>query len=256
MSEVKTLIEKTINPPGITKKNRRALFSTISDVADIVRTDALKAFNAHFPYLADEAKLEEHGEALLVPHLLYDTPEEYRDRVSTASFFLMRSGERAYILEQLTTHFGDRYVLSDEFLNVYVKILDLSDTDRPWVYSFLDGLLNPNILFTVAGWFRISEYILLADMQRISCLNSFRDLFSQSCMHNGEYRHDGSINHGDVPRETAKDEMSDTYLTLTGMADAVESGDVFCMGYRFHHFRDGRYRHDGMIYHNGMVLIP
>jgi hypothetical protein len=42
------------------RKNRTAFFTTISDVADIVRTDALKAFNAHFPYLADSAKLEEH----------------------------------------------------------------------------------------------------------------------------------------------------------------------------------------------------
>jgi hypothetical protein len=48
----------------------------------------------------------------------------------TASFFLTRSGERAYILEQLNAHFGDRYTVSDEFLDVYVKVRDLADTDR------------------------------------------------------------------------------------------------------------------------------
>jgi hypothetical protein len=123
-------IEKTINPPGIANKNRLALFSTIGGIADTVRADALKAFNAHFPYLADGAKLEEHGAALLVPRLLDDTEKEYRDRVSTASFFLTRSGERAYILEQLNAHFGGRYTVIDEFLEVYVKVRDLADTDR------------------------------------------------------------------------------------------------------------------------------
>jgi hypothetical protein len=54
-------IEETINPPGIANKNRLALFSTIGGIADTVRADALKAFNARFPYLADGAKLEEHG---------------------------------------------------------------------------------------------------------------------------------------------------------------------------------------------------
>jgi hypothetical protein len=102
MSEARTLIEKTINPPGITKKNRASIFSTISDVADIVRADALKAFNAHFPYLADSAKLEEHGNALLIPRLPDDNEKEYRDRVATASFFLVQHNSPEYIPDPIT----------------------------------------------------------------------------------------------------------------------------------------------------------
>jgi hypothetical protein len=49
MNEIKDLIEKAINPPGILKKNRGALFLTIKDIAEIVRRDALAAFNARFP---------------------------------------------------------------------------------------------------------------------------------------------------------------------------------------------------------------
>jgi hypothetical protein len=99
-------IKQTVNPPGINKPNRLALFSAIGDTAEKVRADALKAFNAHFLYLADSAKLEEHGKALIIPHLADDTEQEFRDRVSTASFFLMRAGERAYIREQLQARFG------------------------------------------------------------------------------------------------------------------------------------------------------
>jgi hypothetical protein len=168
MSEVSDLIEKTINPPGIQKRNRGSVFGTIRDVAAKVRADALTAFNAHFPYLADEKKLEEHGKALLIPHLTDDTEKEYRGRVSTASFFLMRAGERAYILEQLNAHFGDRYILSDEFLNVYVKILDLSESDHRWTFDLLDSLLNPNILLTVAEWFRYIEHVLISETHPVT----------------------------------------------------------------------------------------
>jgi hypothetical protein len=81
MNELHDLIEKTINPPGMLKKNRRALFLTIRDIALLVKKDALTAFNAHFPYLADSKKLQEHGNALLIPHLLHDTETEYRERI-------------------------------------------------------------------------------------------------------------------------------------------------------------------------------
>jgi hypothetical protein len=61
---MKKFIEKTVNPPGINKKNRGAIFSLIGSVGDRVKADAEKAFNAHFPYIADGAKLAEHGIAL------------------------------------------------------------------------------------------------------------------------------------------------------------------------------------------------
>jgi hypothetical protein len=56
--------EKIINPPGIQKPARRSLFEIIGAVGGRVKADALRAFNAHFPYLADGEKLAEHGAAL------------------------------------------------------------------------------------------------------------------------------------------------------------------------------------------------
>jgi hypothetical protein len=70
--------------------------------------------------------------------------------VSTASFFLTRSGERACILEQLNARFGDRYTVMDEFLDVYVKVRDLGVTDRRRLSRFLDELVNPNVKLSVA----------------------------------------------------------------------------------------------------------
>ena len=163
MSDVHELIDKTINPPGIQKKNRRSIFKTIGDVGTKIKQDALIAFNAHFPYLADEKKLEEHGEALLIPHLLHDESEEFRNRVAAASFFLSKAGERGYILSQLEAHFGGRYILSEEFLRVYVKVLDLSDSDRQWVQQFLDELLNPVIRLTFGDWMKYIEHLPFTD---------------------------------------------------------------------------------------------
>lgn len=153
-------IEKTINPPGIRKPNRRALFGTIGEIGGKVKADALKAFNARFPYLADSAKLEEHGAALLVPRLLGDTEKEYRDRVTAASFFLTRAGERSYIAGQLDAHFGGRYTVLDEFLNVFVKVRDLADADRRWLLQFLDGLVNPSVKLSVAEWFTFIDRVM------------------------------------------------------------------------------------------------
>ncbi|MDR0403586.1 MAG: hypothetical protein LBH35_08380 [Treponema sp.] len=170
-------IKKTVHPPGITKPNRLSLFQAVGDIAEKVRADAVKAFNAHFPYLADSAKLEEHGNALIIPHLLEDTEKGYRDRVSTASFFLMKAGERAYITSQLNAHFGDRCVVSDEFLNIYVKVLEIGDTDRSWLHGFLDSLLNPNIRLTVADWFRFVEQILITESHAVNVKKKFDDIF-------------------------------------------------------------------------------
>jgi hypothetical protein len=145
MNEIKDLIENTINPPGILKKNRRALFLVIRDIAEIVRKDALTAFNARFPYLADSRKLQEHGDALLIPRLLHDTETEYRERVAAASFFLMKAGERQYIMGQMEERFTARYKIIEEFLNVHLKAADLAYDERVWALELLDSLLNPNI---------------------------------------------------------------------------------------------------------------
>lgn len=186
MSEIDDLISKTITPIGIQKKNRRSIFKTIGEVGEKIKEDALKAFNAHFPYLADEKKLEEHGTALLIPHLLQDGKEEFRNRVTTASFFLSKAGERGYILSQLEAHFQGRYILSEEFLKVYIKILDLSDDDRQWVQQFLDELLNPVITLTVAEWFKYVETITVTETEKTVVKKNGVDFFPFDCL-----RYDG-----------------------------------------------------------------
>lgn len=162
-NDIRELIEKTIAPPCIQKKNRRSIFKTIGDVGAKIKKDALTTFNAHFPYVADEKKLEEHGQALLIPHLFHDSAEEYRNRVATASFFLSKAGERGYILSQLEAHFGNRYILSESFLNVYIKVLDISESDRQWVRQFLDELLNPVIRLTFGDWMKYIEHLPFTD---------------------------------------------------------------------------------------------
>jgi hypothetical protein len=185
---MKEWIKKNINPPGMEKKNRASLFSFIGRVFGIVKNDAIKAFNAFFPYLSDPEKLREHGDALSVPELPYDTEAEYRDRVSTASFYLMRAGERAYIHEQLQAHFGEEYLLREEFLQVYINIPDLNDEDRQWVRGLLDGLLDPNISLTVAEWFHFVDTITMQEILDIRLKRRDIDSFPS-----GTLRYDGRI---------------------------------------------------------------
>jgi hypothetical protein len=192
LSEVNNLIEKTINPPGIRKRNRRSLFGTIRDIGEKVRTDALTAFNAHFPYLADSVKLEEHGKALLIPHLLEDTEKEFRERVTAASFFLMRAGERGYILEQLNAHFGEHYIALEEFLHIFVKVTDLSEPDRHWLLEFLDSLINPNVQLTVSEWFHFIDTLVSEEAQNIRLSYGMIDSIREgSFKYNGRVKYDG-----------------------------------------------------------------
>jgi hypothetical protein len=190
---VKHWIQKNINPPGMHKKNRGSLFSVSGRVFGIVRNDAIKTFNAFFPYLSDSKKLKEHADCLLIPEIPYDSEEELRDRVAAASFYLMRAGERGYCLEQLTAHFGDRYITSEEFLNVYIKITDLEDEDRVWVLSFLDGLLDPNIALTVAEWFNFIENVVMQDSQQLGVMRNDADLFSSGLCCDGRFYCDQGV---------------------------------------------------------------
>ena len=191
-NEIHTLIDKTIAPPGIQKKNKQSIFKTIGDVGTKIKKDALTAFNAHFPYIADEKKLEEHGHALLIPHLLHDSAEEYRNRVATASFFLSKAGERGYILSQLEAHFGSRYVLSESFLNVYIKVLDISEGDRLWVRQFLDELLNPVIRLTFGDWMQYIEQLPFTDKDE-KCVRRIETEYfaSNHVFRNGQVLRDG-----------------------------------------------------------------
>jgi hypothetical protein len=180
-------IKKNINPPGMEKKNRGSIFSFLGRVFGIVRADSERAFNAFFPYLSDPVKLREHGKALAIPELPGDTEAEYRDRVTAASFYLMRAGERAYIQEQLQAHFGDKYLLKEEFLQVYINLPDLNDKDRQWARSLLDGLLDPNIYLTVAEWFHFIDEMIMSDDLLIRAGQKDIDTFAGSFICNGQF---------------------------------------------------------------------
>lgn len=186
-------ITEVVAPPGVEKKNRGALFSVLGRVFGVVRSDAQKALFARYPYLCDESVLDKHGKALFVPRLPGDSLEEYRQRVAAASYFLSKEGERAYVKGQLTEHFGDRYLLTEEFLQVYVKVLNLSDADRMWLWSFLDGTLNPNIELTIADWFRYVERVVLGEYARVSVVTKERDVYPRGLRYNGRIRHDHGI---------------------------------------------------------------
>jgi hypothetical protein len=191
MNEITDLIEKAINPPGILKQNRRALFLAIRDIAETVRKDALTAFNAHFPYLADSKKLQEHGDALLILHLLHDTETEYRERVAAASFFLMKAGERQYIMGQLEERFTTRYKIIEAFLNIHLKVTDLTDAEREWALELLDSLLNPNIYTELSEWFHYIEDVMLSDGALYTYERQDIDLFEEKVLRDGRILRDG-----------------------------------------------------------------
>ena len=199
-------IEKIINPPGMNKPNKGALFEIIGSIGGRVNADARRAFNAHFPYLADSEKLAEHGKALLIPRLADDTEKEYRDRVTTASFFLTRAGERGYITEQLNAHFGGRYIVSEEFLGVYVKVRGLAPADRRWLLQFLDELINPNVKLSVAEWFHyIDKFVWREHLCMSAGINS-RDTFNdRSVRLNGRVKLDGHTKNAVVKRRPKLD---------------------------------------------------
>jgi len=180
-------IKKFLDPPGMERKNLRSIFRFIGRVFGIVKDDAIKAHNAFFPYLCDEDKLRQHGKSLMIPELPYDTEKNYRDRVATASFYLMRAGERAYIHEQLKARFGDSYLLTEEFLQVFIKISDLNNEERSWVYSFLDGILDPNISLTVAEWFHYIDKLLMSDEFSMKVNMRHADAFNEGFVCNGRF---------------------------------------------------------------------
>jgi len=225
-------IKKTIDPPGIEKPNRLAIFSVIGEVMSRVRKDAEKAFYAHFPYLADDKKLNEHGEALLIPHLPNDTPEEYRNRVATASFFLMKAGERAYIMEQLRERFGDRFLVIEKFLSIHTKVTEITDDERAWVWNLFDSLVDPNIFLELSEWYHYLERVITDDKFAISkIVKNISDSFLDAGV-----KFDGTIKHDG--KHTAGKPIADRFTVLLRPDNFI---DVF----------ETPLRHNGMIKTDG-----
>jgi uncharacterized protein YpiB (UPF0302 family) len=269
-------IKKHLDPPGMERKNLRSIFSFIGRVFGIVKDDAIKAHNAFFPYLCDEDKLRQHGNSLMIPELPFDTEKNYRDRVATASFYLMRAGERAYINEQLQAYLGSRYIISDEFLKVFLKISELSTEERIWAYSFLDGILDPNILFDIDEWFSFVENIETEEESIITAKQAVTEEYFERIKHNGIIVRDGKKRHNSY--------NDNEFLYLNIKSDIVSEeyhgqiyrkksfkrngtirhnntnpfviSDVLSVGMRYHRLHNGKYQRNKRIQHNGNILIP
>jgi hypothetical protein len=274
---MKDWIEQNLYPPGIQKKNRGALFSAIGKVFGIVRDDAQAAFNAHFPYLADEKKLAEHGRALGVPRFVNDHDQEYRDRVAAASFYHMKTGERGYIKGQLAAHFGDRFITREDFLQIYLQVLDLTDAELAWAENFLDAIVDPNVslqfgkrkaltdtkVIRETGHIGIAnktiDTVLLAAVPGIRLKLLFTDEIGTVVRYDGKYQYDGTITYKQNPgfydavRVTSIPQNIDriyhddaTIITLKLLFKDTINQDI-----RY----NGKYQYDGSIkYHGGQSI--
>lgn len=270
-------IIKNINPLGAVKKNRGALYRVIARVLGKMKDDAVKAFRAHFPLLADSKKLREHGKALSIPEMDSDTEDEYRKRVAGASFFLSRAGERSYILGQLREHFGSRFTSKEEFLRIFIKIVDLEDRDRKWVLEFLDTILDPNIFVSVAEWFVLIDHVMMNEAHTIVLHDGLKEDFAGRLYHNGrilrdghtvrttEYRkflRDGEIQRSGVVRHTAvlerpaRSAVTLPLLHSSGIRDVFNFGfalDTFVDAHRSRLCHSGSVRRSAAVTHNGIA---
>jgi hypothetical protein len=288
---MKDWIQKHLNPPGMEKKTRGSLYSFTARVLERLKEDALKAFNAHFPYLSDPEKLREHGRALSVPELPDDTEAEYRERVAASSFYLMKAGERAYILDMLKDHFGVRYTSREEFLKSLIAIADADNEDIKWARAFLDGILDPNISVTISGRYGFQEPFPFHDRTQTAVRHTVIDSFiNRVVRRNGRILRDGrtilnteldylfrngtAVRNGAVIRngeyrKPASGRINIPVYRRSGIQDffsaSVKSGhtdvwgpitDTLAIKIRFHYFRDGTYFRDGSIDRKGGILLP
>ena len=247
-------IKNTIDPPGIEKPNRGAIFKTIGNIMSRMRADAIKAYNAHFPYLADDKKLEEHGRALSIPHLINDKPDEFRNRVTAASFFLMKAGERGFILDLLKERFGDRFRVVENFLRLKIKIVGLTDEEITWVFALLDSLIDPNVSLDIAAWYHFKEKMIVRECEpKIKVKTKAVDFFvSPPAYYDGTYCYDGTIHYGSGV-------MADYFgikTTEAPMTEKITMREKSKCGFRQHLFYDGAYCYDGTISYNSGVYIP
>jgi hypothetical protein len=286
---MKDWIQKNIDPPGLEKRNRGSLLSIIGRVFGIVRDDAVKSFNAFFPYLCDPEKLQEHGRSLFIPRLQYDTDEEYRNRVSAASFYLIRAGERAYILDQLREHFGDRYILKEDFLEILIQVADVDDKDIAWALNFFDEVLDPNISFTVSEWFAYVENLLIRESHAVTVINrrdaeTFEGIkYNGRIKYNGHavnamvavrgkynsvFNYDGHLKYSGIGKTVERTIPISPFRYSSGIIDKIameymftgsdieEMSETVHCGIRYHHFYNDVCKYDGAVKYNAKKIIP
>lgn len=147
-----------IAPPGLEKTNLGRLYKVIAELGITAADDATRVLRNFFPFLADPKALAAHGKALSIPRYSNDTDESYRKRVATAMFYIRQRGTRGFFKAAISQRFEGRgFELIEEFLHLTVKILDMTEKDRAWLYEFLEAELDPNILIALVDWFKWVE---------------------------------------------------------------------------------------------------
>lgn len=162
-----------INPPGLEKKNRGAVYRIIGRIGQQVKADAIRVLHNFFPFLAEETILEKHARAFSIPRFSFDTEEDFRQRVATAGKYLERQGERALVLEFLNQLVPERYKLIEYpqmgfqigysklgysplggGCMLFIKVTNLTTREYENIYAILDNILDPDIPINVVEWIK------------------------------------------------------------------------------------------------------
>ena len=164
-------IIKYMDPPGMGKPNRGAVFNIISRIYDIVKSDIKKVSNAFFPLLCDVEMLDKHSAALNIPKFPYEEENDYRARTATGAGFIENKGTRGQVIQYLNKLVPERYSLFEGpamcfrigysrlgfaalgtggFLNI--KVRDLLPIEEEYIYTALDNILDPDIQIGIYQW--------------------------------------------------------------------------------------------------------
>jgi len=164
-------LEKHIHPPGIRKKNRRTIYTSIARAHEKLIADSSSVFRDHFPALCSADRLAEHGEARKIPRFNFDTDETYRERLANGSSILDETGEHGLFVSIMDQMFPDRWkfvdypeegftigysrigrtrIGGDSRLIVYIK--DMTEEDLDNTNEFLDWFLGADIEIIIIAW--------------------------------------------------------------------------------------------------------
>jgi hypothetical protein len=116
-------------------------------------------------------------------------------------FLFNESGGAAIIMGRLEEHFTTRYKIIEEFLNVRLKVADLTDDERVWALELLDSLLNPNIHTELSEWLHYIDDVILSDSALYNYDRQDIDLFEEKILRDGRILRDGKT----IFNKTVKD---------------------------------------------------
>jgi hypothetical protein len=129
----------------------------------------------------------------------------------------MKTGERGYIKSQLAAHFGDRFLTKEQFLQIYVQVLDLTDDEIAWAHNFLDSIVDPNVGLNFGKWKKLIDAQVIKDNWNILITNKnidgvlvdtmvgirlhlmFKEEMGRSIRYDGRHAYDGSISYQQNP---------------------------------------------------------